>query len=43
MKVKLFRKGRLVGLVMPDFHNPDHDARRMRHWQKLDLPVIGVR
>ncbi|GEM_PF-2980436 len=43
MKVKLFRKGRLVGLVMPDFHNPDTDARRIRSWQKLDLPIIPAR
>ncbi len=36
MKVKLFRRGRLVGIVRPNFHNQKQDSV----WQKLELPEL---
>jgi len=41
MKVKLFRKGKLVGYVMPYFHCPQREEENRLFWDKLELPIIG--
>lgn len=41
MKVKLFRKGRFVGIVSPNFHNLEEKEDLI--WEKLDLPSLNSR
>ena len=35
MKIKLFRRGHLVGIVNDDFYD---EVKKVRIWDKLDLP-----
>jgi hypothetical protein len=39
-KVKLFRKGRFVGLVKEDFHNIHHQEQDNSMWEQLGLSKI---
>jgi hypothetical protein len=37
-KVRLFRKGRLVGIVRQDFHQPEMSKNQL--WDKLEIQSV---
>jgi hypothetical protein len=40
MRIKLIRRGKLVGVVQRDFHNKEEP--KLNLWAELELPIVEV-